>query len=107
MRLAGGAGSTGGRPRPLLTQQGRQDSNLQPPVLETGALPIELRPWAGQGLYPPLSGISPRMTDLPMEDMDATQQEREREADADDLLEEQEGKGYGDDEGEREEALPE
>ena len=26
--------------------QGRQDSNLQPPVLETGALPIELRPWA-------------------------------------------------------------
>ena len=87
--------------------QGRQDSNLQPPVLETGALPIELRPWAGQGLYRPLSGIPPRMTDLPMEDMDATQQEREREADADDLLEEQEGKGYGDDEGEREEALPE
>ena len=28
------------------TQQGRQDLNLQPPVLETGALPIELRPWA-------------------------------------------------------------
>ena len=25
--------------------QGRQDSNLQPPVLETGALPVELRPW--------------------------------------------------------------
>jgi hypothetical protein len=25
-------------------QQGRQDSNLQPPVLETGALPVELRP---------------------------------------------------------------
>src|SRR5262245_7836020 len=24
--------------------QGRQDLNLQPPVLETGALPIELRP---------------------------------------------------------------
>jgi hypothetical protein len=24
--------------------QGRQDSNLQPPVLETGALPIEPRP---------------------------------------------------------------
>ena len=24
--------------------QGRQDSNLQPPVLETGALPVELRP---------------------------------------------------------------
>ena len=28
-----------------LSQQGRQDSNLQPPVLETGALPIEPRPW--------------------------------------------------------------
>ena len=26
--------------------QGRQDLNLQPPVLETGALPIELRPSA-------------------------------------------------------------
>ena len=25
--------------------QGRQDSNLQPPVLETGALPVELRPY--------------------------------------------------------------
>jgi len=25
-------------------KQGRQDSNLQPPVLETGALPVELRP---------------------------------------------------------------
>ena len=24
-------------------QQARQESNLQPPVLETGALPIELR----------------------------------------------------------------
>jgi hypothetical protein len=52
------------------------------------------------------------MTDLPMEDMDRTQQERERDADAaepraDDLLEEQEGKGYGEDEGERDDALPE
>ena len=27
-------------------EQGRQDSNLQPPVLETGALPIAPRPWA-------------------------------------------------------------
>ena len=26
------------------SKQGRQDLNLQPPVLETGALPIELRP---------------------------------------------------------------
>jgi hypothetical protein len=32
----------------LLKGQGRQDSNLQPPVLETGALPIELRPYASQ-----------------------------------------------------------
>ena len=28
----------------MAEQQGRQDSNLQPPVLETGALPVELRP---------------------------------------------------------------
>ena len=52
------------------------------------------------------------MTDLPLEDMDRSQQEREREADAgergdDELLEEQEGKGYGEDEGERDDALPE
>ena len=45
------------------------------------------------------------LTDLPMEDMDQTQQDREQEAD--DLLEAQEGKGYGEDEGEREDALPE
>ena len=31
--------------------QGRQDLNLQPPVLETGALPIELRPSVAQRLY--------------------------------------------------------
>src|SRR5687768_12598922 len=29
-----------------MSRQGRQDSNLQPPVLETGALPIELLPSA-------------------------------------------------------------
>ena len=34
------------------SQQGRQDSNLQPPVLETGALPIAPRPWAASGVYP-------------------------------------------------------
>ena len=50
-------------------------------------------------------GHPPGMTDLPLEDMDRTQQEREQ--DTDELLEEQEGKGYGDDEGEREGALPE
>ena len=33
-----------------LSLQGRQDSNLQPPVLETGALPIELRPWVAHRL---------------------------------------------------------
>src|SRR2546422_352698 len=36
---------------PLEGEQGRRDSNPQPPVLETGALPIELLPsgrgWAG------------------------------------------------------------
>ena len=31
-------------------EHARQDSNLQPPVLETGALPIELRAYSsGQG----------------------------------------------------------
>ena len=39
-------------------QQGRQDSNLQPPVLETGALPIELRPWASCDCRRALSGIT-------------------------------------------------
>jgi hypothetical protein len=33
------------------TQQGRQDSNLQPPVLETGALPVELLPWVAREWY--------------------------------------------------------
>jgi hypothetical protein len=46
-----------------------------------------------------------RMTDQTQEDMDETQQAREQ--DSDDLLEEQEHKGYGEDEGEREGALPE
>jgi hypothetical protein len=45
------------------------------------------------------------MTDQSQEDMDRTQQDRER--DTDELLEEQEHKGYGEDEGEREGALPE
>jgi hypothetical protein len=34
----------------LSVTQGRQDSNLQPPVLETGALPIELRPSVRDGI---------------------------------------------------------
>jgi hypothetical protein len=44
------------------------------------------------------------MTDSAMEDMDRTQ--REREAESEELLERQEHKGYGDDEGEREESFP-
>jgi hypothetical protein len=42
---------------------------------------------------------------MPQEDMDKEQQERERKSD--DLLEAQEHKGYGEDEGERDSALPE
>ena len=46
---ASGKSSGNGRaPSRAQTQQGRQDSNLQPPVLETGALPIELRPWVAR-----------------------------------------------------------
>jgi hypothetical protein len=46
------------------------------------------------------------MTDQPLENMDREQQEREKKAD--DVLErEQEHKGYGEDEGERESALTE
>jgi hypothetical protein len=55
-------------------------------------------------LYRRIPGTLERMTDLPMEDMDQTQQEREREADeqpGDDRRE------NGEDEGEREDALPE
>ena len=37
-----------GSRRASTREQGRQDSNLQPPVLETGALPIELRPWVAR-----------------------------------------------------------
>jgi hypothetical protein len=45
------------------------------------------------------------MTDQPMENVDCEQ--RQRESEQDDLLEEQEGKGYGEDEGGRQDALPE
>jgi len=45
------------------------------------------------------------MTDQPQEEMDPTQREREREPDI--LEHEQEHKGYGEDEGERDVALPE
>jgi hypothetical protein len=36
--------------------QGRQDLNLQPAVLETAALPVELRPFAGWQANLPVSG---------------------------------------------------
>ncbi len=36
--------------KPREAWQGRQESNLQPPVLETGALPIELHPYAAHAL---------------------------------------------------------
>jgi hypothetical protein len=45
------------------------------------------------------------MTDQELEHVDRTQEERERQSD--DMLREQEHKGYGEDEGEREESLPE
>jgi hypothetical protein len=45
------------------------------------------------------------MTDDAMEDLDRAQ--RDREAEQDELLERQEGTGYGEDEGERDEALAE
>jgi hypothetical protein len=44
------------------------------------------------------------MTDNQLEHMDEPQEERERELD--DLLEAERGKRYGEDEGEREESLP-
>jgi hypothetical protein len=74
-------------------EQGRQDSNLQPPVLETGALPIAPRPWAARGLYRRRSGITGTVSTV------------EEDRPGDDLLEEQEGQGYGEDEGERDDAL--
>src|SRR5437867_9137893 len=43
-------------------KQGRSDSNAQPPVLETGALPIELHPFA------PYRGIRIRISKSEMVD---------------------------------------
>src|SRR5581483_11506113 len=75
-------------------KQGRQDSNLQPPVLETGALPIAPRPWAARRIVSASSGHIRAVSTI-----------EEDRPDDDDLLEEQEGQGYGEDEGEREDAL--
>ena len=52
-----------------------------------------------RGLYPRVPGHSGRMTDTYEDERD---DDREN-----DLLDEQEGKGFGEDEGEREEALEE
>jgi hypothetical protein len=41
-----------------LVGQGRRDSNPEPPVLETGALPIELRPFAGASVPAAGCGLS-------------------------------------------------
>ena len=73
--------------------------NLQPPVLETGALPIELRPSVAGGLYPPSPGITCGVSE-PGNDNPETSRQAE-----DDLLQQQEGKGYGEDEGERDDAF--
>ena len=72
--------------------------NLQPPVLETGALPIELRPWAASRIVS--AAFRHHLSVSTMEDDD-------RPDDDEELLEAQEHKGYGDDEGEREEAADE
>ncbi len=45
---------------PRIPQQGRQDSNLQPTVLETVALPVELRPFAASSVARRLVLIPPR-----------------------------------------------
>ena len=69
--------------------------NLQPPVLETGALPIELRPSVAPGIVSAARGHHPGVSTI----------EEDRPDDDETLREEQEGKGYGEDEGERDDAL--
>jgi hypothetical protein len=73
--------------------------NLQPPVLETGALPIELRPSVAPRIVSAPRGNHSLVTS-PENDNPETSRQAE-----DDLLQEQEGTGYGEDEGEREQAL--
>ena len=43
---------TGGKASAKPQRQGRRDSNPRPTVLETAALPTELRPCAGRPVYP-------------------------------------------------------
>ena len=73
--------------------------NLQPPVLETGALPIELRPSVARGLYRRSRGIT-RGVSEPGNDNPETSRQAE-----DDLLQQEAGKGYGEGEGERDDAF--
>jgi hypothetical protein len=73
--------------------------NLQPPVLETGALPIELRPSGAGGLYRRSPGITRWVSEHSHDNPETSRQAE------DDLLQQQEGKGYGEDEGERDDAI--
>lgn len=84
-----------------LGAQGRRDSNSEPPVLETGALPVELRPSASAQCTGGLrrSGLREERR---MSDHSPTTDEH---AESGALEDEQEGKGYGADEGERDEAI--
>jgi hypothetical protein len=81
--------------------QGRQDSNLQPPVLETGALPVELRPSVRK------SDCIPGFAGIPRGMSEHADQFEERDEEEEPVQEEQQEKGYGTDEGERDAALDE
>jgi hypothetical protein len=63
--------------------------------LETGALPIELRPSVAPRIVSAARGHHRGVSTI----------EEDRPDDDDSLREEQEGQGYGEDEGEREDAL--
>src|SRR5437667_4374685 len=53
--------TTGGSFTTWRTEQGRRDSNPRPTVLETAALPTELRPWVRQDCSRALAAILLRM----------------------------------------------
>jgi hypothetical protein len=94
--------------------QGRRDSNPRLPVLETGALPTELRPWVrandcSRAVSDILYGMSEQ--DSQQGETENLEPQEQRTNDADDVLRDvlqrdQEHKGYGDDEGERDESFP-
>src|SRR6185312_8395978 len=98
--------SHGQRLRRRPGQQGRRDSNPRPTVLETAALPTELRPCVGWPVYRARfranrCGQAAPMTET-MDEPDGPGNDPEQN----ELAEAQEEKGYGEDEGEREESLP-